>query len=137
MHRTLSKLRGFTLIELMITVAVVAILASIALPSYLEQVRKSKRAEGKSALLRAAQNMERYYTNNNTYNATLTAAGISAYSGDSSTDSAYAIDLPVATATAFTVRATPAFTDPKCNVLTISNTGQKTESGSGTLADCW
>ncbi|MGH9960023.1 MAG: type IV pilin protein, partial [Pyrinomonadaceae bacterium] len=110
MHRTLSKLRGFTLIELMITVAVVAILASIALPSYLEQVRKSKRAEGKSALLRAAQNMERYYTSNNTYNATLTAAGISAYSADSSTDSAYAIDLPVATATAFTVRATPAFT---------------------------
>ncbi|MGH9960787.1 MAG: type IV pilin protein [Pyrinomonadaceae bacterium] len=135
----LSKLRGFTLIELMITVAVVAILASIALPSYLEQVRKSKRAEGKSALLRAAQNMERYYTNNNTYNApSLAAAGIPAYSGDSAAESSYTITL-AGTATGFTLTATPAsgFADPKCNVLTITNTGQKTESGSGTLADCW
>jgi type IV pilus assembly protein PilE len=128
---------GFSLIELMITVAVVAILASIALPAYQEQVAKSKRAEGKSALLRAAQSMERYYTSNNTYAApALSDAGISSYSGDSG-ESAYNITLPAATATTFTLTATPTFTDANCGVLSITNTGVKTETGSKDVAYCW
>src|SRR5690606_15122717 len=56
--------RGFTLLELMITVVVVAILASVAYPSYTDFVVRSKRAEGKAALLDAAQALERHFTNN-------------------------------------------------------------------------
>ena len=60
--------KGFTLIELMITVAIVALLATIAVPSYMNSVRKSKRAEAKTCLLEAAQKEERYYyQNGNTY----------------------------------------------------------------------
>ena len=58
---------GFTLIELMIVVAVVAILASIAVPAYQEQIRKSRRAQAKADMVEYAQMAERYFTVNNTY----------------------------------------------------------------------
>ena len=66
-HTTYSNQRGFTLIELMITVAVVGILAAIAYPSYQEFVAKSKRAGGKAVLSMGQQWMERFYTENFSY----------------------------------------------------------------------
>ena len=65
--KTLRKHQGFTLIELMIVVAVIGILASIAYPSYREYVAKSRRAEAKTVLLSAQQWMERFYTENFRY----------------------------------------------------------------------
>ena len=62
-------MRGFTLIELMITVAIVGILASIAYPSYIESVRKGRRAEARAALTELMQQQERFMTQNNTYRA--------------------------------------------------------------------
>src|SRR4051812_18901770 len=58
---------GFTLIEVMITVAIVSILASIAYPSYQESVRKAKRTEGRAALMQLLQQEERYYSQHNSY----------------------------------------------------------------------
>ncbi len=66
-HLTRRKARGFTLIELMIVVVIVAILASIALPSYQEQVRKSRRADAKAALMELSGFMERFYAANGRY----------------------------------------------------------------------
>ena len=66
---------GFTLIELMITVAVVGILAAIAYPSYQDSIRKSRRADAKSALLDAAHRQERFFTENNQYTNVLVAPG--------------------------------------------------------------
>ncbi len=65
--RSRLSARGFTLIELMIVVAVIAILAAIAYPSYQDSVRKSRRADAKAALLDLAQFMERNYTTANRY----------------------------------------------------------------------
>lgn len=66
-NSTSRRQAGFSLIELMIVVAVLGILASIAWPSYVEHVRTSRRAEAKSALQAAAQCMERFNTSNQTF----------------------------------------------------------------------
>jgi type IV pilus assembly protein PilE len=150
----MKKQPGFTLVELMIVCAVLGVIAMVSIPAYTEQVARGKRGEGKAALLRGAQQMERYYTVNNCYPssaatcgsaassaAALTAADIRAWSGDNSTHSKYTISVTT-TAQDFTLTATPinAMVDPKCNILTITNTGAKDISGGAagaTKADCW
>jgi type IV pilus assembly protein PilE len=77
-----NKQSGFTLIELMIVVAILGILAAIAYPQYVEYVAKGRRAECRSALLVAAQKMEKFYSNNNTYPTTRAAAGINLNSNE-------------------------------------------------------
>ncbi|MEW8458818.1 MAG: type IV pilin protein, partial [Candidatus Thiodiazotropha endolucinida] len=72
-----QKQRGFTLIELMIVVAIVGILAAIAYPSYVDSVRKGRRNDGMNALLDAAQKLEVVRARTGSYQTTLAAANIS------------------------------------------------------------
>lgn len=134
---------GFTLIELMIGVVVVAILSSLAYPSYLEFVAKAKRTEGKAALLDAAQALERHFTNYNTYPSSLSTAGVRTYSGDSAAKAAYTIAIAAGAsgslASSFTLTATPAngHVDAKCGNLSLDQLGVKGETGTLTAAECW
>ena len=134
---------GFTLIELMIGVVVVAILSSLAYPSYQEFVAKAKRTEGKAALLDAAQALERHFTNYNTYPSSLSTAGVRTYSGDSAAKAAYTIAIAAGAsgslASSFTLTATPAngHVDAKCGNLSLNQLGVKGESGTLTAAECW
>lgn len=80
-----TKIHGFTLIEVMIVVAIVGILAAIAIPSYTESVRRGARADARASILTVMQQQERFFTQNNTYAAfpnTAQAAGFKNYSGD-------------------------------------------------------
>jgi type IV pilus assembly protein PilE len=73
---------GFTLIELLIVVVVIGILTAIAVPSYMDSVRKSRRADGKTALMTYAQAQEKYRANNPTYATTLASISINTTSPD-------------------------------------------------------
>lgn len=133
-----KKILGFTLVELSIVMAIVILLALIAIPSYNTYVTGGRRADGTTSLLNLAQQMERYFTENNTYvGATLANVGVS----PTSPQSYYNLQILTATATAYTLQAVPqgsqATNDTLCSTLTLNQLGQKGESGTGTSADCW
>jgi type IV pilus assembly protein PilE len=151
MTNSLKRNRGFTLIEVMIVVAIVAILASVALPSYQEAVRRGNRAEARAAIMNLAQLEERNFTDrpDTGYAAvgpssTAPWAATSFFSGSSS----YAnrkFDLTVAVVAVggtafnrFTITATPSngYSDPTCGSLTLASDGTK-GSSNGTVDTCW
>jgi type IV pilus assembly protein PilE len=153
---------GFTLIELMVTVAVVGILAAVALPSYQASVLKGRRAEGRAALLELLQSQERYATQNNCYLAfSTTTAGMSTatarptvcgggtpttvpfknFSGDNLTNASYTLSAAVCSPTlslqdCVLLTATPVKTDAEVGDLSITSTGQKSCSVSNSTK-CW
>lgn len=127
--------RGFTLIEVMITVAIVAILATIAYPSYQNHVMKSQRSEGVRTLLEIAQNLERCYTLRGQYdNAACQSGTVTSEHGY------YQVAIATPTSSSFTLTATPVAgavkSDTKCGVYTLDQANKKTVS-LGTVTDCW
>lgn len=150
MNRRLNK--GFTLMELMIVVAIIGILASIAYPAYTDSILKGRRAEGRTALAELLQQQERFMTQTNSYcafsnNAGTTAAvsgctsvPFKAFSGDSPTKAAYYLSAdacPGATiADCVRVSAVPIKSDPQAGTLQMLSSGTKTCTGSNT-AVCW
>jgi len=132
-----SRVRGFTLIELMIAVAVVAILAAISMPAYQEYVRKSRRAQAKADLVELAQILERHHTVQNTYAGATLPFSQSPREGTSQ----YTVSLSGTTnATSFTLQAVPtsggAQAKDKCGTLTLDQAGRKTPVESK-VAGCW
>jgi type IV pilus assembly protein PilE len=133
---------GFTLIELMIVVAVVAILASIAIPSYTQYVIRSNRTEGKVLLMQSAQSLERCYSRFGAYTNT-SCEGLFPQTSESGF---YEVDFPGdddVAANSFTLSAVPQGTqatrDTKCGTLTLNHVGQKGlgTTATGTVDECW
>ncbi|MBC7699654.1 MAG: type IV pilin protein [Massilia sp.] len=142
---------GFTLIELMIVVAIVGILAAIAYPSYTQYVQRSRRVEAEAVMLEAAQFMQRFYSAHNSYKTQIngTTAVVlpdsMSRSPKNSTDSTkqYSISLPAnnLSATTFTLQAEPtgSMASDKCGTLTLTQTGVKgvATDATATVKDCW
>lgn len=145
----MKKQGGFNLIELMIAVAIVGLIAAFAYPSYLEQIRKTRRADCAGAVTSLGSAMERFFTVNSTYR------GAGAGGGDTGAPTIFQASCPVdggtptynltiqaATASTFSVQAAPVGDQlqDKCGTLTLTNTGLKGVTGASagvTWQDCW
>lgn len=136
-HGRVRRHAGVTLLELMIVVVIVGILAAIAYPSYQDQVRKSRRADGKGALLQTAQQLERCYTRFARYNDGNCGVALPVVSPEGF----YQVSAAALTASSFTLDATPqndqAY-DAECGTLRLDHTGEQGSQGAdGDANDCW
>ena len=131
-----ARMPGFTLVELMIVVAIVGILASIAYPAYQEYGRRAKRAEARSHLMDAAARMERFYSDNNQYTSDLSSSGANIATTTEGGHYTVAVSGLGGTNQTYTLTATAAsFVDKKCTTLTVNSIGTHGSTGTGT--DCW
>lgn len=136
---------GFTLIEMLVTMAIVAIIASIALPSYREQVIRTRRSDARQELLRYATAQERFYTNCNRYAATLngaqnTCSGLGAPGETVTSSNGYYQISMAGDGTAYTLTATAQNgqdSDTKCGNLSLTDAGVKGATGTLGAAECW
>ena len=130
--------QGFTLIELVIVIAIVAVLLGIAYPAYDQWVIKSRRADGKALLLLAAQRQQQFFTSNNSYTAKIGDGGLQV--GTTSAEGYYTLSVS-ADATTYLLTATrvsPQTADTKCGDLTINHLGVKGNLNASEAAEkCW
>lgn len=141
-----TRRAGFTLIELMIAVAVVAILAAIAYPSYRRSVMKSRRSDAKVALSQTAQQLERCYSQFGSYDSTSCPVATTNSTNPAivSPEGYYQVNVTT-TATTYQLVATPTskgaqYEDTACAKFTLDQTGSRSataQGGSNATATCW
>ena len=132
-----KKMRGVTMVELMIVVVVLSILAAVAYPNYREFAARAKRNEAKAALLQIATNQERVYLNTNSYTNDMTQLGFDVVNNFDTESGSYRINVAGADSNNFTATATYLNADAesgKCATFQIDGRGQRT---SAPYDDCW
>lgn len=139
--------KGFTLIELMIVLVIVGILATIAYPSYVKSITRSKRHTATACLSSYATFMERFYTTNLRYDIDTATNDVTlpsldcASSGETGQDYDYSLDATALSANTYKLKAVPkgvqATRDADCGTLTLDQAGTRNVTGSAGAASCW
>jgi type IV pilus assembly protein PilE len=132
----IQNIKGFTLIELITVLLIISVLAIISFPLYTQHLVEAQRDSAKASLLDLASRMENYYLANGSYEAaTLAELGVN----ELTEDGGYSLAINTASLTSYSLSATPteAQNDPVCGNLTLTETGQKGMSGTGTMSQCW
>lgn len=138
--------KGFTLIELMVVVAIIGIIAAVAYPSYVKSGYKGRRSDAKAALNQYSQVLERCYANYGSYNnANCTASTTLAGAGYTSQKGYYTVTGPTLSSTSYTLIATAVSGgaqagDTGCTVLGLLSTGKQISGSSSATSDtgnCW
>jgi type IV pilus assembly protein PilE len=137
-------LSGFSLLELVVTMAIASILATIAVTAYTSQIQKSRRTDARSALLDLAGREEKLFSTNNAYSATPSDLGYAAVGTPfpiSVGSGYYTVNVTVANPpVSYVITATAVGTqtsDTQCVTLSVDQTGAQTSTGTGTAATCW
>lgn len=136
-----ARQRGFTLIEILIAVAIVGILAAVAIPSYSHYLIDARRTDAISFLVEVAGEQQRYFTENNQYADSMKELGYGTEDTFTSPEGHYEISVANPGGTGrFLLTATPLTSSPQakdndCLAFTISDTGAKKNTGTNT--DCW
>lgn len=130
-----GKSAGFTLVELMVVVAIIAILTLVAFPAYQDQMRKTRRSDAKVALTELANLQEKFFANNQRYTATIVGSAGLNYEQFSPEDY-YQLSGTASSNTTYTLTATavptgPQGSDANCLTMTLDHNGNKTPAG------CW
>jgi type IV pilus assembly protein PilE len=138
---------GFTLIELMVVLAIMGVLFFVALPAYQNSVIKSNRAAGKGVLLKVMSRQEQYFINNKGYSSTMGGIGLSTiyYVNNQADkvgagDAVYKIELDLGTTFngALAIPQNRQTKDSRCMTFAITRTGTKSMTGSATdPQECW
>ena len=140
-----ARMRGVTLLELMIVVALLGIIAAVAIPGYRQYVQRAQRADATATLMRLAAQQEKFYLANNTYTVNFGAAPPAGLGIPNTEKGYYNLAVPVADATTFTVTATAVpgtgqFADTNCRPFTVTAQGARSSQDTGggdTSAVCW
>jgi len=138
--------KGFSLIELIVALAIVAILASIAIPEYSEYVNRARRSDAKAFLMQLTSDQESFYAQNFSYANSILAADQLAYDNLLSTENHYTAVLAVQPAgcaagveacRTYSFTVSPTFVDARCTSLTLEGNETRDSTGTGTVDDCW
>lgn len=144
-QRNPSDERGFTLIEVMIVVAILGLIAAIAIPNYSSYINRARRTEAQTALQDAAQFMQRFYAANNRYDTSVSGTNVSlpvslrTIPANSSGAATYYTLTVLAAANTYTLTATPSnvMASDACGAYTLVQTGARGSLGSLSVAQCW
>jgi type IV pilus assembly protein PilE len=143
-RRQRISISGFTLVEVMVVVAIIGILSAIAIPSYSDYVRRSQRAEARTILLEAAQFMQRFYSANDRYDRSRAGAVVALPTAlqlvPTGSAARYAISLSSVSTTAYTLQAAPlgSMAGDKCGTFTLTSVGRRDLTGAtDSVTNCW